>query len=65
MKREVSVRDFSEAPEYFTSMREVEKSFLLVIKDACTTNSLGSVANVSCHHVHANYNDQGRGKPKT
>ena len=44
MKREVSVRDFSMAPEYFTSQREIEKSFLLVIQDACTTNSLRSVA---------------------
>ena len=65
MKREVSVTDFSMAPEYFTSQREVEKSFLLVIKDACTTNSLRPVANVSCHHVHANHNDQGGVKPKT
>ena len=44
MKREVSVRDFSMAPEYFTSQREIEKSFLHVIQDACTTNSLRSVA---------------------
>ena len=38
MKREVSVRDFSEAPEYFTSQREVGKSFLRQKKDAYTAN---------------------------
>lgn len=32
MKREVSLRDFDVAPEYFTSQMEIEKSILLVIK---------------------------------